>query len=68
MLCSRIARCPRFLRIAQIASTAIGTDADVVSPTRSARYVDAAPNTTPSTAPSASARNVSSGGFSSGAT
>jgi hypothetical protein len=37
MLCSSIARCPRFLRIAQIARTAIGTDADVVRPTRSAR-------------------------------
>src|SRR5690349_11524766 len=54
--------------MAHAASTAMGTEAEVVNPTLSARYVDAVPNTTPRIAPSASARNVSSGGVSSGET
>ena len=37
MLCSRIARCPCRGRNSAIAMTAIGTDADTVNPTRSAR-------------------------------
>jgi hypothetical protein len=37
MLCSSIARWLPLRRIAQIARTAIGTEADVVRPTRSAR-------------------------------
>ncbi len=68
MLCSRIARFPPRGFSAQIASTAIGTEAETVRPTRSARYVDAAPKTTPMSAPSRSARGVSSGGDSSGET
>src|SRR5206468_1880084 len=48
--------------------TAIGTEAETVSPTRRARYTEEAPKTTPSSEPIRRARRVSSGSFCSGAT
>src|ERR1043166_7624051 len=51
-----------------IDSTAIGTDADTVSPTFSTRYSDDAPKMKPSTAPTSLAGQVNSGGDSVGGT
>jgi hypothetical protein len=48
-----------------IDSTAMGTEAETVRPTRSARYTDEAPKTRPSSAPRPTARMVSSGTFAS---
>ncbi len=48
--------------------TAIGTEAETVSPTRRARYTEEAPNTTPSSEPIRRALAVSSGSSCSAAT
>jgi hypothetical protein len=51
MLFSRIVDLPSFLKTA-MESTAIGTEAETVSPARRARYTVAAPKITPKTMPS----------------
>ncbi len=47
-----------------IEMTAMGTEAETVSPTRRARYTDEAPKITPRSAPMTSARRLSSGSLS----
>ena len=59
MLFSRIVDEPSRLK-SEIASTAIGIDAETVRPAFSARYTVAAPKITPNSIPSAIARKVSS--------
>ena len=61
MLFSRIVDLLKRLKTA-IASTAIGIEADTVSPARSARYTVTAPKMTPKMAPSTIALRVNSAG------
>ena len=64
MLFSRIVERPNARRML-IDSTAMGIDAETVSPARSPTYTDTAPNSTPNSAPKMIARSVNSRGLSS---
>jgi hypothetical protein len=67
MLFSRMVEPPSFLS-SEIDSTAIGIDADTVSPALSARYTVEAPNRIPKKAPITTALAVNSGTTASSAT
>ena len=60
MLFSRMVDLPSHLKML-IESTAMGMEALTVNPARSARYTETAPKTTPSSAPTTTARSVNSG-------
>src|SRR5271154_761106 len=62
ILFSRIDERPNARRML-IESTAMGIEAETVSPARSPTYTDTAPNKTPKSAPNTTARRLNSAGF-----